>query len=199
MEIDWNIFLEIHKDMPRQGSGRDEYTQKAFELIPEICSPKILDIGCGPGMQTIKLAFAISLLVVLVSCSSIPTVKPSQTESSTPSAVTTTEKPGASKRSKENCNPEIETQKYLHLIGKNVNVEILWHDVSGTAKKLRFPFQVTGYTNEGLIVIPHEFPLREQYMALLFSTGHLLFRDGKTVLDTCSAEVTEEDEINRFR
>jgi ubiquinone/menaquinone biosynthesis C-methylase UbiE len=56
MKIDWDIFLEIHKDMPRQGSGRDEYTQKAFELIPEICSPKILDIGCGPGMQTIKLA-----------------------------------------------------------------------------------------------------------------------------------------------
>jgi len=56
MEIDWDLFLDIHKDMPRQGSGRDEYTQKAFELIPKINQPKILDIGCGPGMQTIKLA-----------------------------------------------------------------------------------------------------------------------------------------------
>jgi SAM-dependent methyltransferase len=52
----WKLFLEIHKDMPRQGSGRDEYTQKAFEMIPKIIHPKILDIGCGPGMQTIKLA-----------------------------------------------------------------------------------------------------------------------------------------------
>ena len=56
MEIDWDIFRDIHKDMPRQGSGRDEYTQKAFEMIPAIKQPKILDIGCGPGMQTIKLA-----------------------------------------------------------------------------------------------------------------------------------------------
>ncbi len=56
MDIDWELLLEIHKDMPRQGSGRDEYTQKAFEMIPVIKQPKILDIGCGPGMQTIKLA-----------------------------------------------------------------------------------------------------------------------------------------------
>ena len=56
MTIDWDLLLEIHKDMPRQGSGRDKYTQKAFEMIPVIKQPKILDIGCGPGMQTIKLA-----------------------------------------------------------------------------------------------------------------------------------------------
>jgi ubiquinone/menaquinone biosynthesis C-methylase UbiE len=56
MDIDWELLLKIHKDMPRQGSGRDEYTQKAFEMIPKIKKPKILDIGCGPGMQTIKLA-----------------------------------------------------------------------------------------------------------------------------------------------
>ena len=55
-EINWDIFLEIHKDMPRQGVGRDEYTQKAFEMIPTIKDPEILDIGCGTGMQTIKLA-----------------------------------------------------------------------------------------------------------------------------------------------
>ena len=56
MELDWELLLEIHKDMPRQGAGRDKYTQKAFEMIPTINQPRILDIGCGPGMQTIKLA-----------------------------------------------------------------------------------------------------------------------------------------------
>ena len=56
MELDWDLLLEIHKDMPRQGAGRDKYTQKAFEMIPKIDKPKILDIGCGPGAQTIKLA-----------------------------------------------------------------------------------------------------------------------------------------------
>lgn len=50
------IFLDVHKDLPRQDSGRDKYTQKAFEIIPKINQPRILDIGCGPGIQTIKLA-----------------------------------------------------------------------------------------------------------------------------------------------
>ena len=54
--MDMDIFFEIHKDLPREGSGRDEYTQKAFEMIPKIEKPKILDIGCGPGLQAIKLA-----------------------------------------------------------------------------------------------------------------------------------------------
>lgn len=54
--MDWDIFFDIHKDLPRQGSGRDEYTQQAFNLIPPIAYPHILDIGCGPGLQTVKLA-----------------------------------------------------------------------------------------------------------------------------------------------
>ena len=54
--MDWEIFFDIHKNLPREGSGRDEYTQKAFEMIPTIKQPRILDIGCGPGLQTIKLA-----------------------------------------------------------------------------------------------------------------------------------------------
>jgi len=54
--MDMELFFEIHKDLPREGSGREEYTQKAFEMIPAIKKPNILDIGCGPGLQTIKLA-----------------------------------------------------------------------------------------------------------------------------------------------
>ena len=56
MDIDWDLLCEIHKDMPRQGSGRNKYTKKAFDMIPRIDKPNILDIGCGPGMQTIALA-----------------------------------------------------------------------------------------------------------------------------------------------
>ena len=52
----WEIFFDIHKDLPRQGSGRDKYTKKAFDMIPKLKQPLILDIGCGPGLQTIKLA-----------------------------------------------------------------------------------------------------------------------------------------------
>ena len=54
--MDWDIFFDIHKDLPRQGSGRDKYTQKAYDMIPKLEQPLILDVGCGPGLQTIKLA-----------------------------------------------------------------------------------------------------------------------------------------------
>ena len=54
--MNWGIFFDIHKDLPRQGSGRDKYTQRAFDMIPKLSQPLILDVGCGPGLQTIKLA-----------------------------------------------------------------------------------------------------------------------------------------------
>jgi len=51
-----NIFFEIHSDLPREGPGRDKYTRKAYNMLPRIKNPKILDIGCGPGGPTIELA-----------------------------------------------------------------------------------------------------------------------------------------------
>jgi ubiquinone/menaquinone biosynthesis C-methylase UbiE len=50
------IFFEIHKDLLREGPGRDQYTKRAFQMIPPIKNPKILDIGCGPGVPTVLLA-----------------------------------------------------------------------------------------------------------------------------------------------
>ena len=51
------IFWEVHSGLPREGPGDNESTRKAYmmlEGLPE--HPRILDIGCGPGMQTIELA-----------------------------------------------------------------------------------------------------------------------------------------------
>ena len=51
-----DYFLQIYGSLPRAGPGSDELTRKAFELIPELPeSPRILDVGCGPGMQTVEL------------------------------------------------------------------------------------------------------------------------------------------------
>jgi SAM-dependent methyltransferase len=49
-------FLEIYGRLPRAGPGSYECTKKAYELmsdVPEI--PRILDVGCGPGVQTVDL------------------------------------------------------------------------------------------------------------------------------------------------
>lgn len=52
-----NLFYELHKDLPREGPGNNESTRKAYQLIEKYVSkPSILDIGCGPGMQTLELA-----------------------------------------------------------------------------------------------------------------------------------------------
>ncbi|NGQ96582.1 methyltransferase domain-containing protein [Brevibacillus sp. SYP-B805] len=51
------IFFEIHKDIPREGPGSNESTRKAYGLLQGLPPrPQILDIGCGPGMQTLELA-----------------------------------------------------------------------------------------------------------------------------------------------
>ncbi len=52
-----NIFIEIHKDLPREGPGSNQCTRKALSLLKDLSpKPYILDIGCGPGMQTIEIA-----------------------------------------------------------------------------------------------------------------------------------------------
>lgn len=51
-----DIFFEIHHNLPREGPGRNRYTRQAFYLLPDMDKPRILDIGCGPGGQTMELA-----------------------------------------------------------------------------------------------------------------------------------------------
>ena len=51
------IFFEVHSDLPREGPGNNESTKKAYLMLNELPEkPRILDIGCGPGMQTVMLA-----------------------------------------------------------------------------------------------------------------------------------------------
>jgi ubiquinone/menaquinone biosynthesis C-methylase UbiE len=54
-----SIFWEIHSGLPREGPGDDASTRKAFAMAPELpARPRILDVACGPGMQTLALARA---------------------------------------------------------------------------------------------------------------------------------------------
>lgn len=51
------LFMEIHSDNPREGPGSRDSTARAYRLLTDLPSqPDILDVGCGPGMQTLDLA-----------------------------------------------------------------------------------------------------------------------------------------------
>ena len=61
------VFSEVQRGLPRQGPGSKESTLKAFELCSEIPdNPIVLDIGCGPGMQTMALAEVCSGRIIAV-------------------------------------------------------------------------------------------------------------------------------------
>jgi len=51
------VFFEVHSGLPREGPGDNESTRKAYSMLKHLPEkPRILDIGCGPGMQTVTLA-----------------------------------------------------------------------------------------------------------------------------------------------
>ena len=53
------VLLDVHSGLPRQGPGDDESTLRALSLCTDLpMRPAVLDVGCGPGMQTLALARA---------------------------------------------------------------------------------------------------------------------------------------------
>lgn len=51
------ILFDVQSDLPRQGPGDSDSTRRALTLCrPLPDAPQILDIGCGPGAQTLVLA-----------------------------------------------------------------------------------------------------------------------------------------------
>jgi len=48
------ITFQVKKDMIRERLKK--YTKKAFQVLPKLNNPKILDIGCGSGIPTLELA-----------------------------------------------------------------------------------------------------------------------------------------------
>ncbi|MCX4247548.1 SAM-dependent methyltransferase [Paraliomyxa miuraensis] len=60
MELDpptHEAFFALHHGLPREAPGGREHTARALALAqPLPASPRVLDLGCGPGAQTIDLA-----------------------------------------------------------------------------------------------------------------------------------------------
>lgn len=54
------IFLELHRGLPRQAPGGTEHTLRALDALGPLSErPRILDLGCGPGAQTLDLLGAL--------------------------------------------------------------------------------------------------------------------------------------------
>lgn len=52
-----NVFYELFQELPRQGPGNNDCTRRAYDMIPKLTAvPRILDVGCGVGVQTLELA-----------------------------------------------------------------------------------------------------------------------------------------------
>jgi len=52
-----DFFMELYGSLPRAGPGDNASTRKAYSMIRDMPpEPRILDIGCGPGVQTMELA-----------------------------------------------------------------------------------------------------------------------------------------------
>jgi ubiquinone/menaquinone biosynthesis C-methylase UbiE len=51
-----DYFIELYGSLPRAGPGDNASTRQAFEMMEHLApEPRILDIGCGPGAQTVEI------------------------------------------------------------------------------------------------------------------------------------------------
>lgn len=63
----WEIFFEVFDELPRQGPGNRDCAVRALALCSELSEcPKVLDLGCGVGGQTLQLAELTSGSIVAI-------------------------------------------------------------------------------------------------------------------------------------
>ncbi len=56
---DREIFFAVHSGLPREGPGEEASTLRALAATGISGAARVLDIGCGPGLQTLQLARAL--------------------------------------------------------------------------------------------------------------------------------------------
>ncbi len=65
--MNWDAFFELYGALPRGGPGSDAATLEAIRMLDPVPEhPRILDLGCGPGKQSLVLARELGGEVVAV-------------------------------------------------------------------------------------------------------------------------------------
>jgi serine/threonine-protein kinase HipA len=68
-------FFLIHQGLPREAPGSDEATREALtrlrragldDLLKAQGRPRVLDLGCGPGRQTLELARGLGVVITAI-------------------------------------------------------------------------------------------------------------------------------------
>ena len=63
----FEVFMDVQAGLPRQGPGDDDSTRRALALCKGLPpQPDVLDVGCGPGRQTVVLAEQLGGQVIAV-------------------------------------------------------------------------------------------------------------------------------------
>lgn len=61
------VFFDVQRGLPRQGPGSDDCTCRALAYCRDLpAAAAVLDIGCGPGRQTMALAEAVKRPITAV-------------------------------------------------------------------------------------------------------------------------------------
>ncbi len=62
-----DAFFALYGGLPRQGPGSDVSTLRALGAVPNLPpKPRVLDLGCGPGRQTLVLAHALQARITAI-------------------------------------------------------------------------------------------------------------------------------------
>lgn len=60
-------FFRLFSNLPRQGPGSDDSTREALGRLPRLpAQPRVVDMGCGPGRQTLVLAQELQVPITAV-------------------------------------------------------------------------------------------------------------------------------------
>ena len=64
---DEDAFFRLFEGLPRQGPGSDACTREALRRLPALpARPRVVDLGCGSGRQTLVLAESLQVKVIAV-------------------------------------------------------------------------------------------------------------------------------------
>jgi cyclopropane fatty-acyl-phospholipid synthase-like methyltransferase len=65
--VSHEAFFRLFSNLPRQGPGSDDSTREALRRLPRLPSePRVVDLGCGPGRQTLVLAQELQVPITAV-------------------------------------------------------------------------------------------------------------------------------------